>query len=100
MQQTYYGYDSVGNLKTVTHQTSSNLAFAYDAMNRLASMSDGIGTTTFTYTKMGQIASETGPWASDTESYSYADRLRTAMDLQQPTTPPGCKPTPTTPPIA
>ena len=47
-------------------------------------MSDGIGTTTFTYTTGGQLASESGPWASDTVTYTYYDRLRTNMNLQQP----------------
>src|ERR1700678_4102913 len=47
-------------------------------------MSDGIGTTTFTYTQMGQLASETGPWASDTISCTYIDRLRQSLNLQQP----------------
>ena len=47
-------------------------------------MSDGIGTTAFTYTQTGQLQSETGPWASDTVTYSYFDRLSTGLDLQQP----------------
>jgi hypothetical protein len=36
-----------------------------------ASMSDGIGTTTFGYTAAGQLSSESGPWDSDTVSYTY-----------------------------
>jgi hypothetical protein len=47
-------------------------------------MSDGIGTTAFTYTEGQQLASESGPWASDTVSYSYTDRLRMSLNLQQP----------------
>lgn len=47
-------------------------------------MSDGVGTTTFTYTPAGQLASESGPWNADTVSYVYSDRLRVGMDLQQP----------------
>jgi len=64
--------------------TNHALEFTYNAMNWLTNMSDGIGTTTFTYTPAGQLASETGPWASDTISYSYFDRLRTNLDLEQP----------------
>jgi hypothetical protein len=30
------------------------------------------------------LASETGPWASDTIAYTYTNRLRTRLDLQQP----------------
>src|SRR5208283_2419809 len=58
--------------------------FSYDANNWMTQMSDAIGRTTFTYTPAGQLASETGPWGSDTISYTYSDRLRTGLDLQQP----------------
>ncbi len=50
----------------------------------MTSMSDGIGTTTFTYTPGGQLASETGPWARDKVAYTYTNRLRIGLDLQQP----------------
>ncbi|HEX4121704.1 MAG TPA: RHS repeat-associated core domain-containing protein [Verrucomicrobiae bacterium] len=81
---TGYAYDKVGNLTNVTYPLSHSLSFSYDGMNRKTSMSDGIGTTTFTYTKAGQVASETGPWASDTIAYAYIDRVRGDFDLQQP----------------
>jgi RHS repeat-associated protein len=47
-------------------------------------MADGIGTTTFSYTPLGQLESESGPWASDTITYAYSDQLKTGLDLQQP----------------
>ena len=47
-------------------------------------MSDGIGTTEFNYTPTGQLTSESGPWTSDTITYSYSDQLRMKLDLQQP----------------
>ncbi|HEY3915186.1 MAG TPA: RHS repeat-associated core domain-containing protein [Verrucomicrobiae bacterium] len=81
---TVYSYDGVGNLTNVTYPVSPSLSFSYDAMNRRTSMSDGIGTTSFTYTTAGQLASETGPWASDRVAYAYADRVRASLDLQQP----------------
>ena len=34
-------------------------------MNWMTGMSDGIGTTAFTYTQTGQLQSETGPWTND-----------------------------------
>jgi RHS repeat-associated protein len=77
---TTYGYDAVGNLKSVTPA----LSFSYNAMNWVSQMIDGIGTTTFTYTQTGQLASETGPWAGDTISYTYNDHLRSSLTLQQP----------------
>ncbi len=45
----------------------------------MAQMTDAVGTTTFTYTQIGQLASETGPWASDEVAYTYANRLRTSL---------------------
>jgi RHS repeat-associated protein len=84
MSNTVYAYDAVGNLTNVTYHSSHALSFSYDAMNQLTSMADGIGTTTFTYTSAGQLASESGPWPSDMVTYTYSDFLRTVLDLQQP----------------
>ena len=87
---TVYACDAVGNLTNVTYSANVTnhfnqpLSFAYDAINELTRMSDGIGTTTFTYTPGGQLASESGPWASDKIAYTYTNRLRIALDLQQP----------------
>jgi RHS repeat-associated protein len=81
---TGYAYDAVGNLTGVTYPVSSALSFSYDADNRMTGMSDAIGATSFTYTPVGQLASETGPWASDAVAYTYSDRMRTVLDLQQP----------------
>ncbi|MGA2751118.1 MAG: hypothetical protein ABSG59_20310, partial [Verrucomicrobiota bacterium] len=88
---TVYGYDAVGNLTGVTYPSNSvsyptnhPLSFSYDNINELTSMSDGVGTTAFTYTPGGQLASESGPWASDTITYTYTERRRTGLDLQQP----------------
>ena len=47
-------------------------------------MVDGIGTTAFTWTIGDQLAAEDGPWASDTLSYTYTNRLRSALSLSQP----------------
>ncbi|HEY3863043.1 MAG TPA: hypothetical protein VGO59_14270 [Verrucomicrobiae bacterium] len=89
MSNTAYAYDNVGNLTSVAYAgvsafTNHSLSFSYDNINELTSMSDGVGTTTYTYTQAGQLASEAGPWASDKVSYTYYDRLRTGLDLQQP----------------
>jgi YD repeat-containing protein len=81
---TAYAYDAVGNLTSVTYPTNHALSFVYNSLNWMTSMSDGVGTTTFTYTPAGQLASESGPWNADTVSYVYSDRLRVGMDLQQP----------------
>jgi RHS repeat-associated protein len=46
-------------------------------------MVDGIGTTAFTWTPGGQLASEESPWSSDAVSYAYTHRLRSGLSLQQ-----------------
>ncbi|HEV7924500.1 MAG TPA: RHS repeat-associated core domain-containing protein, partial [Verrucomicrobiae bacterium] len=79
-----YAYDAIGNLTGVTYHTNHPLSFSYDAMNELVTMTDAIGTTAFTYTQIGQLASESGPWASDTVTNTYSDRLRTLLHLQEP----------------
>lgn len=43
-------YDPVGNLTNVNYPSSADLAFPYDALNRLSNMVDGIGTNAYTYT--------------------------------------------------
>ena len=48
-------------------------------------MTDAVGTTGFGYNGGGSLASEDGPWSSDTVSLYYADRSRTNLTLLQPT---------------
>ncbi len=86
-QQTLYSYDEAGNLTGINYPASPDVSFTYNAVNQVATMSDAAGTTTFTYTDAGHLASEDGPWASDTVTSSYhatAPRLRTGLTVQQP----------------
>jgi len=48
-------------------------------------MVDGVGTTKYSYTAAGQLLTEDGPFASDTVTNIYSNRLRVEMDLEQPT---------------
>src|ERR1700691_1387493 len=83
---TGYENDNVGNLTSVSYPSDTpSIYFIYDRDNRMTSMGDGFGWTSFTYTQIGQLASETGPWPSDAVRYTYSDQLRTKLDLQQPT---------------
>ena len=47
-------------------------------------MVDALGATRYVYDAVGQVLSEDGPWANDTASCTYANRLRTGMSLMQP----------------
>jgi RHS repeat-associated protein len=82
---TRYKYDPVGNLTNVDYAFFSDVSFAYDALNRITNMVDSMGTTKYTYTTAGQLLTEDGPFASDTITNTYVNRLRTSLVLQQPT---------------
>ena len=81
---TAYSYDKAGNLTNVTYNTNHSISLAYDRDNRLTNMVDGVGTTAYGYDAVGQLLSEDGPWANDTVSYTYNNRLRSGLSLQQP----------------
>jgi RHS repeat-associated protein len=85
---TTYKFDAVGNLTNIFYVgQASSLSLTYDPLNRLRTMLDAVGTTTFNYTPAGQLASEDGPWANDTVTNTYVQGLRTAMSLNsQPST--------------
>src|SRR5213592_4799365 len=53
--------------------------------SRLPNMVDNVVTTKFTWTAGNQLATEDGPWASDTVTNTYNNRFRNALSLQQPT---------------
>jgi hypothetical protein len=59
--------------------------FGFDALNRMTNMVDAAGTSLFTWTAGNQLLTEDGPFTSDTVTNTYANRLRTALSLQQPT---------------
>jgi RHS repeat-associated protein len=81
---TVYKYDPVGNLTNIVYPVSSNISLAYDGLNRLTTMVDGVGTTTYGYDAVGQLLSEDGPWADDTVSYTYNNRLRGSLSVLAP----------------
>jgi len=80
---TGYTFDNVGNLTSIIYPQST-ISLAYNSLNQLATMTDAVGVTTFQYTPIGQLASETGPWSDDTVSNTYVEQLRTALNLAQP----------------
>jgi RHS repeat-associated protein len=83
---TTYRFDEMGNLTNVVYSggpATAPISLRYDLVNRLTNMVDGIGSTAFTWTPGGQLASEDGPWSSDAVSYSYSHRMRSSLSLQQ-----------------
>jgi RHS repeat-associated protein len=84
---TSYAYDAAGNLTGVSYSCglTPNVSLTYDANNRLKTMADAVGNTTFTWSDFGTLAAEDGPWAEDTVSYGYNESgLRAALTLVQP----------------
>jgi hypothetical protein len=53
-------------------------------------MLDGLGTTIYTYTTGGQLASEYGPFGSDMVTNFYSNRLRVGLSLTQPSPAQAC----------
>lgn len=77
-----YAFNAVGSLSNVHYPNGTNLAFYYDANQRLTNMADEVGTSSFAYSDDGLLLSEDGPWASDTVTRSYQNRLRTGLAIQ------------------
>ncbi len=82
---TYYTNDAVGNVIFINYPSSPDVTLRYDWLNRVTNMVDGVGTTLYTYTGGGQLFTEDSPFASDTVTNTYLNRLRTSLVLQQPT---------------
>jgi RHS repeat-associated protein len=82
---TYYTYDAAGNLTLVDYPSSPDIAFRYDWLDRLTNMVDAAGTNKYTYTAGNRVLTDDGPFASDTVTNTYQNRLRTKLVLQQPT---------------
>jgi RHS repeat-associated protein len=85
---TVYRYDTVANLTNVDYSggtvSTPSIYLSYDALNRPLNMVDGVGNTAYSYDAAGQLLTEDGPWANDTVTYAYTNRLRMSLSLQAP----------------
>jgi RHS repeat-associated protein len=83
--KTTFGHDANGNLTTIVQPNSGTISYTYDALDRLASFTSGIGASTLGYHNWGAfrgaLASEDGPWASDTVTYGYTEHKLTSIGL-------------------
>ena len=81
---TTYRYDALGQLTNVVYPVSPALTLQYDLLGRLTNLVDGFGQTRYSYAN-NRLASEDGPWAEDTVSYSYQYAgPRSGLTLLQP----------------
>ena len=83
---TTYVYDPLGNLLNTIYPERT-IQFAYDELNRLTNMVDAVGATRYSYDRAGLLLTEDGPWAYDTVTSIYTNRLRASLTLQQPGAP-------------
>lgn len=83
---TKYSYDANGNLTGIDYPTSPDVTIQYDDLNRPTSEAvSGLFTSAYTYHPGGAVATEDGPWSSDTLSYHYNTAgLRDGLTIQQP----------------
>jgi RHS repeat-associated protein len=80
---TTYGYDGSGNLDLVSYPafggaSAGTVDHAYDMANRLTSMVDALGTTSWSYDAAGNVLQVDGPFSGDAISYTYDDMGRRA----------------------
>jgi RHS repeat-associated protein len=82
---TIYRYDAVGNVTNVDYGGATpDVVLQYDALNRLTNVTKGGLVSSFTYTSHGTLASENGPWDSDTIAFSYSNLRKTGFTAQHP----------------
>jgi len=80
-----YSWDAASRLTNTTYASSHAISAAYDALGRMTSLVDVLGTTKFLYSRLGALASEDGPWASDTVSNYFGTAHQLAsISIAQP----------------
>jgi RHS repeat-associated protein len=69
---TTYGYDAANELTSITYSDGKtpNVTFTYDADGRRVQMTDGTGTTTYSYDSLGRLTGQTDG-AADHVGYGY-----------------------------
>ena len=77
---TNYAYDTMGRLATVTYPDNSTVTFAYDADGNRTSMTDATGTTTWAYSSLNLVTSETKGTDSITYSHDPGGRVTSLTD--------------------
>lgn len=75
-----YSLDGVGNLKTMWEGGSFPKTFAFDAADRLSTMTEGANLTTYAWTKFGSMDTEITGIKRTTYSYSGQDQLIGLVD--------------------
>ncbi len=73
-QTTSFGYSGYGELTNVNYPntaTTAPVTLSYDPLGRKTSMTDGMGTSGWSYDGTGRLTGESGPFGNDGITYSY-----------------------------
>jgi RHS repeat-associated protein len=86
---THYTYDNNGNPRTIAYNSGPNITATFDSLNHITALTDAVGASAFTYKNFGAfmsaLASEDGPWPSDTVMNTYGSNHKLALQtLAQP----------------
>ena len=84
-----FSYTPWNEMAAVTYAPPSNSAelptpnvgFTYDTLGRPQTMTDGIGTTVWSYDNAGRVIKDDGPWANDELAYGYDELSRLNLML-------------------
>ena len=57
-----YYYDNFGRIIKRDYQNDPDVTYSYDSRGRLVSMTDGVGTTVWSYDTLDRVISEDGPF--------------------------------------
>ena len=83
-----YAHDAVGQLTSKTGPEGDVVTYVYNAASRLTSLTEGAGTTTFTYDAVGNLTKDTPPsgtFGSVEANYTYdANNRLTWVDTESP----------------
>src|ERR671930_1566172 len=75
---TSYSYDALSRLATVAATGLSTISYGYDELSHRSSMSDGTGSSTYSYDGLGRVTQATQP--NGTIAYGYdLDSNRTTL---------------------
>jgi RHS repeat-associated protein len=73
---TTFNYDDNGNTRRINYPNSPDVSTVYDELDRVQSVTDGLGTTTFGYDVLSRVRTIDGPWANDTVTYNFDNQSR------------------------
>jgi RHS repeat-associated protein len=78
-------WDAAGRLTNIVYASSPAISASYDPLGRITSLADAFGASSLTYSRLGALASETGPWpnATITANFGTAHRLA-SLGITQP----------------